>query len=175
MTLAALLRQEMENAYQVTEKLFRRFETGQLSWKPPTGSNWMTVGQLMMHCASGCGAGVRAFVTGDWGLPEGMDLKDLSPEEMLPPAEKLPTVESVEQALLLLAKDREIAMATLEGIEEKYFLSNRFRAPWGGREFSLFQHLLHMLNHLEQHKGQLFYYLKLLGQEVRTPDLWGEI
>jgi hypothetical protein len=28
-------------------------------------------------------------------------------------------------------------------------------------------------NHLAQHKGQLFYYLKLQGKPVNTTDLWG--
>jgi hypothetical protein len=30
-----------------------------------------------------------------------------------------------------------------------------------------------MLGHLTQHKGQLFYYLKLQGKPVNTGDLWG--
>jgi hypothetical protein len=175
MSLIQVLEQEIENNYAVTDKLFRLVEPGQLCWKPPTGSNWMTLGQLLMHCASGCGWGLRAFVTGDWGLPEGVDVKDLSPGEMFPPAEKLPAVESVEQALSLLAEDRRIAASTLASVPEKDLLGVRYRAPWGGPELTLFQHLLHMVWHLAQHKGQLFYYLKLLGKDLKTPDLWGEI
>jgi len=38
---------------------------------------------------------------------------------------------------------------------------------------SLFEHLLHMIAHTSQHKGQLFYYLKLMGKEGNTSDLWG--
>jgi hypothetical protein len=30
-----------------------------------------------------------------------------------------------------------------------------------------------MLAHLAQHKGQLFYYLKLMGRPVHTGHLWG--
>ncbi|MBZ5572905.1 MAG: hypothetical protein LAO09_13620 [Acidobacteriia bacterium] len=48
-----------------------------------------------------------------------------------------------------------------------------FVAPWGGCEVSLFQHLLQMIAHLNQHKGQLFYYHKLIGKDVNTRDLWG--
>jgi len=29
-----------------------------------------------------------------------------------------------------------------------------------------------MIAHLVQHKGQLFYYLKLMGKDVSTADLW---
>jgi hypothetical protein len=30
-----------------------------------------------------------------------------------------------------------------------------------------------MVGHLAQHKGQLFYYLKLQGKPVNTAHLWG--
>ena len=33
--------------------------------------------------------------------------------------------------------------------------------------------LLQMVEHLNQHKGQLFYYLKLQGVPVHTGNLWG--
>jgi len=46
-------------------------------------------------------------------------------------------------------------------------------SPWGGPEVTLFQHLYHMIGHLGQHKAQLFYYLKLMGKDVNTGDLWG--
>jgi uncharacterized damage-inducible protein DinB len=175
MSLVKILSEEMENNYEVTRKLFQMVEPAQLGWKPPTGANWMTVGQLMMHCASGCGVALRGFVTNDWGLPEGVDFKDLPPEQMLPPAEKLPAVESVDQALRLLDEDRQVGRATLAGVPEADLLAKRFTSPWGGAEFTLFQHLLHMVGHLAQHKGQLFYYLKLLGKDVNTPDLWGNV
>jgi uncharacterized damage-inducible protein DinB len=175
MSLVKVLSQEMENNYNVTRKLFLLVEPGQLCWKPPTGSNWMTVGQLLMHCSAACGVAIRAFVTDDWGLPDGVDMKDIPPEEMLPPAEKLPTVESVEQALRLLEEDREVGRATLAGVAEADLLNRRFAAPWGGAELTLFQHALHMIEHLAQHKGQLFYYLKLLGKDIKTADLWGEV
>jgi uncharacterized damage-inducible protein DinB len=58
-------------------------------------------------------------------------------------------------------------------LEEAELLANRFTAPWGGSELSLFQHLLLMIAHLAQHKGQLFYYLKLMGKDLNTSDLWG--
>lgn len=175
MSLMKALLEEMENNYEVTKKLFQLVEPGQLCWKPTTGSNWMTVGQLLMHCAQAQGVAVRAFVTGDWGLPDGVDIKDIPPEEMLPPADKLPAVESVDQALQLLAEDREVGIATLKGLDETELLQKRFSAPWGGPEYTLFQHILHMINHLGQHKGQLFYYLKLLGKDVKTGDLWGSV
>ena len=102
-----------------------------------------------------------------------MRFEDLKPEEMLPPASALPTVESVEKALELLAKDRAIAMKYLVPANESRLLAERCAAPWGGATVTLFQHLHNMIGHLGQHKGQLFYYLKLMGQNVNTGDLWG--
>ena len=47
------------------------------------------------------------------------------------------------------------------------------RAPWDTMEMPLAQRMLEMANHLQQHKGQLFYYLKLQGKPVDTMHLWG--
>ncbi len=173
MTLIEVLQQETENVYRVTDALFRRVGPDALAWKPATGHNWMTVGQLLMHSTSACGLSMRGFITGDWGLPEGVRFEDMKPEEMLPPASQLPSVDSVEQALQLLAQDRELALAQVAGLDETKLLGERFPAPWGGQACTLFQHLHNMIGHLGQHKGQLFYYLKLRGQELNTADLYG--
>jgi hypothetical protein len=159
--------------FGVTDALFRRVDRGALGWRPATGDNWMTVGQLLMHCSNACGMGIKGFVTGDWGLPEGVRFEDMKPEDMLPPASALPSVESVEQALALLAKDRELALQQLDQVNDADLITRRLSAPWGGPSVTLFQHLYNMVGHLGQHKGQLFYYLKLMGEDVKTPDLWG--
>jgi uncharacterized damage-inducible protein DinB len=173
MTLVEILQEEADHMYRVTECLFRRVESDALAWKPPIGQNWMTIGQLLMHCTIACGTSVRGFITGDWGFPEGVRYEDLTPEEVLPPASKLPAVDSVEQALELLEQDRQLALAQLARLEEATLLGDRRPAPWGGQPLTLFQHLLNMIGHLGQHKGQLFYYLKLREQAVNTVDLWG--
>jgi hypothetical protein len=46
-------------------------------------------------------------------------------------------------------------------------------APWDPTEIVLGHRLLQMIDHLKQHKGQLFYYLKLQGKPVNTGNLWG--
>ena len=54
-------------------------------------------------------------------------------------------------------------------------LSNRcLAAPWAPDvELPLGVHFLRMVQHLAQHKGQLYYYLKLQGKPVNTAHLWG--
>jgi DinB superfamily len=172
MTLTDVLLQEAEETYVITEKLFRRVSDGELSWSPGQGKNWMTMGQLLTHCASfGCGKAVQGFVKGDWGWPASPENDEA--EIHLPPAATLPTVESVAQALELLATDRRVAMSCIAAAGEDTLLGKSIVAPWGGPPLTLFQQLLHMIAHLAQHKGQLFYYLKLTGKDVDTTDLWG--
>ncbi|MBN2329091.1 MAG: DinB family protein [Candidatus Omnitrophica bacterium] len=168
-----LLTVEIENAYATTEGLLEKVSDGELNWKPSDGSNWMTMGQLLCHIASACGVCFKGFITGDWGMPEDMDLSDLKPEDMLPPAEKFPTVESVEEAKRGLAEDKRIAYEMLEQVSEDNLANQKVTAPWDPREKILGLQLLHMIYHLKSHKSQLFYYLKLQGKQVNTADLWG--
>jgi uncharacterized damage-inducible protein DinB len=175
MTLSDVLREEVETTYDVTERLFRRVRDEDLGWKPASdGTEWMTAGQLLMHCASfGCGKAVRGFATGNWGEELAEYGDDATQHTHLPAASELPAVRSVAEALRLLEADREVTLRAIAQLEDRTLLEDRRSAPWGGPELTLFQHLLHMIAHLAQHKGQLFYYLKLMGRDVRTADLWG--
>jgi len=170
----AILRDELEYLYGVTDSLIAKVDDESLDWKPETGENWMTTGQLLMHLAWGNGPGFKGFVTGDWGMPEGMSLEDMNPEDMLPSAEAMPAVESVAQAREKLAADKVLAFEVLEGLTEEDLATREIAAPWNpGETFALGRHLLHSIRHSLQHKGQLFYYLKLQGKKVDTSDLWG--
>lgn len=168
-----LLKNEIEYTYKVTAGLMDLVDGDKLDWKPSADNNWMTMGQLLMHITNSCGAAMRGFVTGDWGMPEGVDMADLPPEEMLPPAEKLPAVGSVAEAKDLLAKDKQTALAMLGECDEEKLANDIATAPWDPTEMTLGHRLLQMATHLAQHKTQLFYYLKLQGKPVDTSNLWG--
>jgi uncharacterized damage-inducible protein DinB len=168
-----LLRGELESTYAVTDKLMARVDDAALDWKPATGSNWMTTGQLLAHLTQGCGMAFRALVTGDWGLPEGKTFDDLPPEEKMPPAEKLPTVASSAEARGLTSADLKLALDMLEKATEERLASEPSPVPWDPKPMVLGQRMLQMIEHQKQHKGQLFYYLKLQGHAVGTADLWG--
>ena len=172
MNWTELLNAEIAYTYAVTDKLMDLVDDGALDWKPATGENWMTTGQLLMHLTNACGAPVRGFVTGDWGMPEGMDIGDMPPEDMLPPAEKLPTVGSVAEAKKLLAEDKQVALAMVAEAGEERLANEKVTPPWGGQEGLLGRELLGMVGHLGAHKGQLFYYLKLQGKPVNTGHLF---
>ncbi len=172
MTLKQTLKEEGEQMYRITENLFKKVDADELEWKPATGSNWMNMGQLLLHCATACGSMFKGYLANDWSLPEGIEYPEGALTELLP-AEKLPSVNSVDQAMKLLHDDREIMRKHLEAADESELLTTSFAPPWGGPEMSLFQHLLMSIWHLGQHKGQLFYYLKLQGKKVDTQSLWG--
>ena len=173
MNWTEMIRGDVEYTFGVTQNLMDMVEDDTLDWKPETGDNWMTVGQLLHHIASACGKCFRGFATGDWGFPEGMDPSAMKPEDMLPPAESLPSVASVAEARQLLAEDKQLALETLEQAGEDRLASEKASAPWDPMELLLGQRLLQMTAHLSSHKAQLFYYLKLQGKPVNTGHLWG--
>jgi uncharacterized damage-inducible protein DinB len=174
MTWTDLIRCSIDDAYKASDNLMAMVKDDELGWKPATGTNWMTVGQLLKHTTEACGLCCKGFVTGDWGQPEGMDMSEMPPESMMPPAEKLPAVASVGEARKLLAADKAVALAMLAQAGEANLESQLTTAPWEpGAAKPLGQHLFGMVMHLNQHKGQLFYYLKLMGRDVNTMHLWG--
>ncbi|MBD3267268.1 DinB family protein, partial [bacterium] len=143
-----LLKSELELVYHATQGLIDFLDEDQLDWKPAMENNWMTHGQLLMHITSSCGFCFRGFVTGDWGLPEGKEMQDLSPEEMLPPAEKMPTVHSIREAKDLLEKDRQLALEMLGQTKNEELDSKILAAPWApDMQRPLGQHLLQMIGH----------------------------
>jgi uncharacterized damage-inducible protein DinB len=171
MNWTELIQTESETAYRATEGLIDMVDEGNLDWKPATGSNWMTVGQLLQHLTNACGASMRGFVTGDWGLPPEGELSDVA---QIPPAEALPTVASVAECKRLLAEDKALALEMLARCSEEELANKQVTAPWNpDHPMALGYSLLQMVTHLASHKAQLFYYLKLQGQPVNTGHLWG--
>jgi DinB superfamily len=171
-----LLKSEVETAYATTARLLDKVDPGSLDWKPASGSNWMTVGQLLKHLTNACGAPCQGFVTGDWGLPAGVKWENLAPDDMLPKAEQMPAVESLEEAKKLLFEDRTLALQMIDRAGEDDLAHKVVAAPWAPTvSFLLGRHLLQMIQHLDRHKSQLFYYLKLQDQPVSTADLWGSV
>ncbi|MHC4840757.1 MAG: DinB family protein [Planctomycetota bacterium] len=168
MDIKEFLKHEAEDAYQATEKLFRCVDASSLDWKPETGTNWMTIGQCILHCTNSCGAMAKGFVTGDWGMPEDMDEND-----MLPGGEDMPTAESIDDVLEKLKSDQKAFNDSVDAATAEDLMNKMSVATWGGPERSLAGHINTCILHLISHKSQLFYYLKLKGQDMNTKTLWG--
>ena len=168
-----LLRSEIEHTYKSTNGLINLTDNDKFDWKPATGKNWMSISQLLMHITNACGACFRGFVTDDWGTPPGVEVNEMSQADMLPTAEKLPTVGSVNESKKLLAEDKQLALDMLAETTEDELANKIATAPWDPTEMILGRRLLQMVVHLGAHKCQLFYYLKLQGKPVNTGNLWG--
>lgn len=171
-----MIRTEAEEAYNTTIGLMNLTEGLPLDWKPSTGNNWLTTGQLLHHLTEACGGIIRGFVTGDWGVEcdeaQDVDYASLSIEQMLPPAEKFPTVQTVAEALEKIRADRAMLWKLLDETDEQRLATEPAPAPWDPRPMVLGQRCLQSVHHLLTHKAQLFYYLKLQGKPVNTIHLW---
>ncbi|MCP4724756.1 MAG: DinB family protein [bacterium] len=160
--------------YEVTGDLFDLIDEDKLDWKPSETNNWMTMGQLLKHLSEGTGSAFKGFVTGDWGIPDGVNMEDMKPEEMLRPAEKLPSAESLSEAKEILDDDKKLALEMLEKCSEERLDTEAAPAPWDPDEMILGRRLMQMILHQTSHRHQLFYYLKLMGKPVNTGHLWGK-
>ena len=62
----------------------------------------------------------------------------------------------------------------IEHAGEDALANKQTAAPWEPeKKAALGRFMLMMIRHLDSHKSQLFYYLKLQGKPVNTGDLWG--
>jgi len=174
MNWTELLNAEIEGVFGAVEGLVGTVTDDDLGFRPETGENWMTMGQLLAHLPTACGFCMRGIATGEWGLPEGQSYEDMPEEEMLPSASKMPSAGSVAETKEKLAADRKLAVEMVRSVGEMDLAGKRVTVPWNQEtERTLGHHFLHMLDHLASHKSQLFYYLKLMGRPVHTGSLWG--
>lgn len=162
------LKGEIDAVYNATEKLIKLVDKDKLNWKPATGKNWMTTGQLLKHLPTACGFCIKGFVTGEWGMPDGADGGD-----MMPSADKMPTVKSPDEAIKELKADKKLAFEMLDKAGEDNLHNKMVAAPWGGPPMPLGVQAQSMIGHLANHKAQLFYYLKLQGKDVNTMHMYG--
>ena len=168
-----LLTDEIVYSYSVTDHLMSLARDDELDWKPDHGSNWMSMGQLLMHMTDACGSTFEGLISGAWDIREEYAVNELDIQRIFPPADKLPSVNSVADARKLLSEDRKLALKSLKKCTEEELSGKYAPAPWTRHPMILGQRLLHMLFHLNQHKDQLYYYLKLTGKSVSTCNLYG--
>ncbi len=170
-----LLEKQVEDAFKVSERLVRLLDQNDLAWKPTDGSNWMTTGQLLLHLGKSCGVPMKGFATGNWDMPSHSDMNEKKAEKkMPPPAEQLQAVSTIDEALNLLSLDKALALEALNHCSDEELESKPAPAPWDPTPLNLGLRMLQMIDHLNQHKAQLFYYLKLQGKPVNTFHLYGK-
>lgn len=163
MNWTTLLTSQLEDAYRATEGLMGLVDEDKLDWAPESGVEWMTTRRLLRHLTDACGWCTENFVRDRWGA-----VMQGKPEDQ-PPS----SVESLAEAVSELARDKQRALDAIAEAGEEALANRMVAAPWDPTERPLGQHVLQMIQHLELHKAQLFYYLKLQGKPVNTFTLYG--
>ncbi len=176
MNWTQLLKSEIETACATTARLLDKADPESLDWKPESGGNWMTVGQFLKHITNACGAGCKGSVTSDWGLPAGKKLEDLSPEEALPPAEKMPAVESVEEAKNLPTEDKIIALEMVHQAGEDDLANREIACSLGPRSTLAPRPASSPIGAASSTGTKASYATtsSYQGKPVNTTDLWGQ-
>jgi hypothetical protein len=148
-------------SFQPAEKLIGMVPADKLDWKP--GPTFMSFGQVICHLSDGVGGFLESLVSGKWPSMEEM--------EAGMKLENMPSCD-VQEALSKLEKDKTILRVTLDGISEDAFTNRVVSVPWGWKaKFEIIS--VAFLGHFNNHKMQLFTYLKLLGLPVNTESLYG--
>jgi hypothetical protein len=168
-----LLTRQTEQAYKVVIHLAGLCCDSELNWKPENENNWMTTAQLLYHTANSGGKPMKGFASGSWTSHEHIDSDKEKSKKMMPPAAAMTGVSSIDEALRLIDADKKLALETIAMVSEEDLASKPAHAPWDPEPVILGIRLLEMLEHLNQHKAQLFYYLKLQNKPVGTFDLYG--
>jgi hypothetical protein len=150
----------MEN-YRPAETLIGMVPADKLNWRP--GPTFMSIGQVICHLSDGFGGGFDMLLSGNWPSMEEMG------ETMK--LENLPSC-TPQEALDRLEKDKKVLRQVLDGVSEEDFTNKVVSVPWGMTD-KVERIAISFLNHLSNHKMQLFTYLKLLGLPVNTETLYG--
>ena len=155
---------KVREAIERTEHLVGRLPPGAASWRPelPAGLAAADAGHLLGHlldCLAGfCACFERAFPD---GFPEAAVLRGLPVNHSAEPAVARERIGAYREAI-----ERGFARCTDRDLERR--LPTVF-VPEGELLVTL---LIGNLEHLLNHKYQLFFYLKLLGVNVGSRDLY---
>ena len=152
-----------EGMYKAARGLMKLTPDEKLDFKPMDGL--MTIAQVLKHLAGSLGASFSMAVHNSW--------PDIPEEEMLPPAEKLPKSNSVEEAVKEFDQDWELLKEEFGKISDEKFNKNKINVPWMPYPMSLVEYLMQAHEHLSNHRMQLFIWLKLSGEKLNTGHLYG--
>jgi len=150
-----------------TRGLIARAAGLKLDWRPEP--SFLTLGAVPHHVSTAVGSSLRDVMNEAWefrpaGGGEG---------SVLPPADAFPTVKSVQEALDLIDADWKLFEGCFVRVDERTFNGQVCKIPWMAPGTTLKEYLLLTVEHLSNHRMQLFMYLRLLGVKVGTGELYG--
>lgn len=152
-----------EGIYKATRGLIQLTPENKLDFKPKDGL--MTIAQVLKHLTTCLGTGLSMAINNSW--------PDITQDEMLPPAEKMPKSNSAAEALKEIDQDWELLKQEIEKITDGEFNQNKINVPWMPFPMTILELMMQSMEHLSNHRMQLFTWLKLSGEELNTGHLYG--
>ena len=153
----------VEGIHKAARGLIQLTPENKLDFKPKEGL--MTIAQILEHLTTCLGDALSMAVNNTW--------PDIPEEEMLPSAEKMPKSNSAAEALKEIDKDWELLNQEMENITDGEFEQNKINVPWMPEPMTLLEYMMQAMEHLSNHRMQLFIWLKLSGEELNTGHLYG--
>lgn len=143
-----------------TEEMLRLIPSDKLEWKPTENS--FTVGQLLAHLTGALGVYARGIAKGEWGFKSMRERFVLN--RRTPPM-------NVEDAIAALKSGHEEFRSLLGSLSEDEFRNSEIDSPQFGIAPRWRLVMLAIEHHLN-HRAEMFMYLKLLGVNVNTGNLY---
>jgi uncharacterized damage-inducible protein DinB len=146
---------------QSTESLFRTVPPDKLDWKPTEKS--FTIGQQMAHIVGAIEVYGRGLSAADWGFT--------SMRERFVQNRYTPSM-SAEDAVTTLHKNAVDFRTRVGALTEEEFNSGEVDAPQFGKKMPRWRIAMLAVEHHNNHKTELFMYLKIIGMNVNTGHLY---
>ena len=159
--LCGVLLAKVEEQAELVDALIRKLPDDRLEWTPPAGNSWNT-GRLLGHLLD-CFAGMCAvlYAARPDALQHLLDLQHLTVNHDC-------SREEARERIRLYSAHIAEGFSVLTDLDLARPIPTVF-VPAGERLLSL---ILGNLEHILNHKHELFTHLKLLGAEVGTRDLY---
>jgi uncharacterized damage-inducible protein DinB len=85
----------------------------------------------------------------------------------------MPKSNSAAEALKEIDRDWELLKQEMEKITDGEFNQNKINVPWMPFPMTILELMMQSMEHLSNHRMQLFTWLKLSGEELNTGHLYG--
>lgn len=153
----------VEGIYKATRGLIQITPDEKLEFKPKEGL--MTIAQVLKHVSNALGESISMAINNTW--------PDIPADEMLPAAEKMPKSNSAAEALKEIDQDWELLKREFDKITDGEFNQNKINVPWMPQPMTYVEFMMQAMEHLSNHRMQLFIWLKLSGEALHTGHLYG--
>lgn len=153
----------VEGIFKAAKGLVQQVTEDRLDFKPQEGL--MTVAQIVKHLSDALGGSLAMAISQSW--------PDIPADQMLPPAEQMPSATSVQESLKEMDNDWQLLLSEIDKLTDEEFTTTKIHVPWIPFPVTYEAYLMQAMEHLSNHRMQLFIWLKLSGLPLNTSHLYG--